>query len=180
MSRADEDLLRRCAAGDTSAWLRLVRDHAGLVFAIARRAGAPHDVCEDVAQIVFATLSRRIGSIRDPGGLASWLATTTRREAWRALRRARRGESEAAPGVTEPAADDTTSELLRHQELRTALEELGGRCRELLTLLYLRDPPVGYEQISDVLTMPVGSIGPTRRRCLEKLAGILGEGGSKQ
>lgn len=173
-------LIDRCLQGDQAAWAALVDLHAGLVYAVARRCGLKEDQCDDVAQSVFSTLVRRLSSISDRAALPGWLATAARREAWRVKRRADRAAS-ADPCGPEPAAvgDDPLaglSDLEDAQRVRTALSELGQRCRDLLMAVVSAAKP-DYAAISQRLGIPMGSIGPTRARCLAKLAELLGLGG---
>ncbi len=171
MVESDRDNFTRCLAGDEAAWRRLIAAHAPLVYAVARKQGLREDQCDDVAQSIFSALARRIGSIRDAQALPAWLITSTKRESWR-IRRATMQTDASAP---EPAADDhrTMERLESMHQVRRGLDELGGRCKELLTLLFLADGAPDYQQISRTLDIPVGSIGPTRARCLAKLAEIL-------
>ncbi len=164
-------LIDRCIAGDALAWEQLVRRHAGLVYAVCRRHGLDPHGCDDVAQEVFARLAGALRDIRDPDSLPGWLATTARREAWRAKQRGgREAPTDATDSVVEqPAIDD----LISHARLRDALEELGGRCRDLIHALYFRPITPSYEGLARELGVPIGSLGPTRQRCLAKLAAIL-------
>lgn len=128
--------------------------------------------CEDVAQTVFVILLRRLASLRDVESLPKWLMTTTRRECLRVLRRrgALVGDIGDAPDLAvEPpdTADDESAAL------HGALASIGERCHRLLTLLFLTDPPPDYTAISAALGVPIGSIGPTRARCLAKLHAAL-------
>jgi RNA polymerase sigma factor (sigma-70 family) len=170
-----DSLILLCRAGDERAWRRLVDSYAGLVYAIARASRLPDDVCDDVAQATFAALSSNIHRLSDDRVLASWLRTTASRFCWRASKRVR--SARALPAAHEPAStpdDPTLDRLEMHLRVRIALDELGGRCKELLTALYLAPDGAAYEQIGERLGMPHGSIGPTRRRCLAKLAELLG------
>lgn len=168
-------LLQRCADKDQAAWRSLVAEFTPLIFAIGRRSGLTDDNCEEAAQAVFTALWKRLESIRDARALTAWITTAARRECWKLARAAgRHASSEAAEPAAE-LAEPEAERLERHFHLHRALEELGDRCRALLNRLYLLDPPATYEQISLDLNMPVGSIGPTRRRCLERLAELLGE-----
>lgn len=168
-------LLERCRGGDQAAWGVLVREYGGLVFAVARRCGLAEDACEDVAQITFASLASHLGSLREPAALPGWLATTARREA---IRRSKAdGPRQGSLITIEPASDDrppSIEDLEDHQRLRSALERLGDRCRKLLRALYFEASTPDYRGIADRLGMPVGSIGPTRQRCLAKLAELYG------
>lgn len=179
MADSDE-LLKACAAGDQRAWRVLVDSHAGLVFATARRQGLTEDECQDVAQMVFATLARRIDSIQRANALPAWLITTSQRAAWR-ITKARRRASEAAAASARQSSEavalnEETDELDRLQRihaLKGGMGELGQRCRRLLEMLYFDRVEHTYEQIARELEVPMGSIGPTRQRCLASLAQIL-------
>lgn len=172
MLESDRDLFVRCLAGDNAAWDRVISAHAPLVYAVARAQGLKEDQCDDVAQSVFSALVRRIASIRDAQALPAWLITSTKREAWRV----RRASVKLQPGEAEPDHQNESSldKLESVHQVRRALEELGGRCKELLTLLFLADGSPDYQVISQTLEIPVGSIGPTRARCLAKLAEMMG------
>ncbi len=153
----------------------LVERYAPLIWSICRRyrlAGADAD---DVGQIVWLHLVDHLGNLRDPAALAGWLATTTQRECLRVLRTAQRPPAAASVFDAENIPDQRTGiaeqEVLRaerHAALREALTHLPVRCQQLIALL-TEDPPVPYAQISATLRIPVGSIGPTRSRCLAKL-----------
>jgi RNA polymerase sigma factor (sigma-70 family) len=165
-----QDLLERARAGDERAWAGFVDAFAPLVFAIARRHGLPPDACDDIAQDVFRSLVRSLSSIRDAQALPAWLGTTTRRLCWKA-----RKTRPVATEALEPAAPDERdlAQLERHALLREALSRLGERCEQLLRFLYLVSPAPSYEQIAASLDMAIGSIGPTRQRCLARLASLL-------
>ena len=117
----------------------------------------------------------QLDNIRDPAALPGWLATTTRRECGRIARAARRpcdaGHALAAGTIPDDRAQGAEQDLLaaeRHAALREAFGQLPPGCQQLLALL-IDDPALSYAEISARLGVPVGSIGPTRRRCLDKL-----------
>ena len=181
-------LVERCLGGDGRAWALLVNRYEALVFTTARRSGLRADEAEDVMQDVFYILMNCLCDLRDVGRIGGWLATTTRREAWRKIRnRPQVVESELEPGTWEAllgaahVGDDSTSPEAVLQKLQDrvlvdeALERVGGDCKRLLRTLFGTNEPLSYQEISAKLNMPVGSIGPTRRRCLERLARILAE-----
>lgn len=175
-----EQLIERCRTGDQAAWGRLVDSFAGYVFAIARRHALREDQCEDVAQTVFSTLSRRIDQIEQAAALQGWLATTTKRECWRVIKSARRAGHATGSSVTEPSVESAVDELLVRVEaaqlVRLALEQIGHKCRLLIEELFLRASTPDYSAIAARLSIPIGSIGPTRNRCLAKLAERLRQG----
>jgi len=165
----------RARDGDQLAWDAIVERYAPLVWSICHRYRLVGADAGDAAQAVWLHLVDQIGKIRDPAALPGWLATTTERECGRIVRAARRTWP---PGqVLDPAdipdeqvalAEDELLRAERHAALREALADLPVPCQQLIALL-VEDPPLPYAQISDRLGIPVGSIGPTRRRCLAKL-----------
>ena len=170
------DLVMRARDGDQLAWDAIVERYALLVWAICRRYRLAGADAGDAAQAVWLHLVDHIGKIRDPAALPGWLATTTGRECTRLVRAARRTcppgaqvlDPEDIPDEQAVLADDELLRLERHAALREALADLPPPCQQLIALLTL-DPPLPYAQISARLGIPVGSIGPTRRRCLAKL-----------
>jgi RNA polymerase sigma factor (sigma-70 family) len=169
------DLVMRARDGDQQAWDAIVERYAPLVWSICRRYRLAGTDAEDAGQAAWLQLVDHIGQIRDPAALPGWLATTTGRECGRIVRAARRTsppggvlDPEDTPDEQAPRADDELLAAERHAALREALAGLPPPCRRLIALL-AEDPPVPYAQISARLGIPVGSIGPTRRRCLAKL-----------
>jgi len=132
-----------------------------------------HDI-EDVAQNVWLLLVGQLGTLREPAALPGWLATTTRRECLRVVTAARKSErlgtelDEAAQFVADTVVDEEILVAERNAALRAAFAELPPRCQQLLSML-LRDPPCSYGTISATLGIPIGSIGPQRARCLERM-----------
>jgi RNA polymerase sigma factor (sigma-70 family) len=165
-----QSLVDRCSRGDQAAWRSLVDRYAGVVYAVARRHRLPPDLCDDVAQATFTALARGIGSLQASEALTAWLTTTAKRECWRI---ARRREDRFTPEPHAVSSDTALESLERHQRLREALDAIGDRCRDLLRALFFETDRPDYALIADRLAIPVGSIGPTRARCLAKLAGIL-------
>ncbi|HWJ66063.1 MAG TPA: sigma-70 family RNA polymerase sigma factor [Nocardioides sp.] len=164
--------------GDQHAWDAIVDRFLPLVGAVVRAHRLSEADGDDVSQTVWLRLVEHLGDLREPNALPGWIRTTTRNECLRLL--AARGrvrpvdpqeDPGAAGGLDAVAADVSDEELLaaeRRQLLREALSELPAGRRDLLMLL-LEDPPVGYEEISRRLAIPIGSIGPTRARALEQL-----------
>jgi RNA polymerase sigma factor (sigma-70 family) len=165
------DLVTRASAGDRQAWDALVERYAPLVWSICRTHQLAAADAEDVGQSVWLQLVDKLATIRDPAALPGWLATTTRRECGRVRCAARRlvlGQMLDVPDNRTATAELELMAAERHAALREALTGLPLRCQQLIALL-IEDPPVPYAQISAELGIPVGSIGPTRRRCLDKL-----------
>lgn len=173
----DAALLRACLAGDQDAWTTLVNRYTRLVYSIAFKSGLNEQDAGDVVQNVFTIVLRRLESLQQPDRFSAWLITTSHRESWR-IGKPRR-EHLSDDGV-EPVDPDPTAESLvvewEHAALtHQALERLGDRCRRLLDLLFLHDAEPGYEAIAAELGIAVGSVGPTRGRCLKQLKGHLAE-----
>jgi RNA polymerase sigma factor (sigma-70 family) len=132
----------------------------------------------DVVQTTWLRLVEHLGRLQEPERVGAWLATTARREALRALRHSsRQVPTEELPETpTETHLGAALLEAERDRALWQAFGGLSERCQTLLRIL-VTDPPPSYEEISAALDMPIGSIGPTRARCLERLRGLAeGEG----
>jgi RNA polymerase sigma factor (sigma-70 family) len=183
----DTVLISRCVEGDEAAWESLVRRYANLVYAIASRSGLSDDEAADAFQAVFVIVWRNLDLLDEPQAFAGWLATIARRETWRIARGRRRTRErveqmaadpagEALPGKPAPA-DEALDRAERAALVQHAVEGLDGRCREMLTILFWETPTPPYEEVAGRIGMPLGSLGPTRARCLEKLRRRLEEAG---
>jgi RNA polymerase sigma factor (sigma-70 family) len=163
------DLVTGARKGDKQAWDALVERYSPLIWSICRRHRLRDADAEDVGQSVWSHLVDQLDNVRDPAALPRWLVTTTRRECLRVLRAAR--EPLAAGYRLDAQILPDEQELLvaeRHAALREAFLALPPSDQRLIGLL-LEDPPVPYAEISSRLGIPVGSIGPHRGRCLDKL-----------
>jgi RNA polymerase sigma factor (sigma-70 family) len=170
------DLVTRAKNGEQQAWDALVERYAPLIWSICRRYRLERADAEDVSQAVWFTLVARLDHLRDPAALPGWLATTTRRECGRVLHAAGRRRAGERVLIAANLSDTETApvdhELLVAEQqaaLREAFARLPPACQQLLTLLSA-DPPVPYAEISARLGIPAGSIGPNRRRCLDRLS----------
>ena len=167
-------LVTRAQAGDQRAWNALVERYAPLVWSICRRYELGGADAADVGQNVWLRLVDQLGKIRDPAALPGWLATTTRRECSRVLcaRSSHAAvlvlDAENIPDQQTGLAEHALLAAERHAALREAFTDLPPGCQRLIAML-IDDPPVPYANISAELGIPIGSIGPTRRRCLDKL-----------
>ena len=169
------DLVNRAAQGDKHAWDALVERYVPLIWSICRKYRLGEADAEDVGQNVWLQLFDHLGKIRDPAALPGWLATVTRRECLRVTGAAQRrlivGYVIDAETIVDERSEAADHELLaaeRHAALREAFATLPPSDQRLVALL-LEDPPLPYVEISGRLGIPIGSIGPTRRRCLDKL-----------
>jgi RNA polymerase sigma factor (sigma-70 family) len=165
-------LVERAAAGDRRAWDAIVDRFSPLVWRVARTHGLSDTDAADVFQATWLHLLEHVGDVQQPERLAGWLVTTTRREALRILRHNGRVRpvDEPALNIADPAEEAIAIILLgeRDAAIRRAFDSLPRRDRLLLTML-VSDPPVSYEEIAEVLGRRIGSIGPTRARCLARL-----------
>jgi RNA polymerase sigma factor (sigma-70 family) len=171
-------LVRHARAGDRQAWEELVKRFAPLVWSICRRLGLARPDAEDAGQQVWLRLFEHLAELREPAALPGWLVTTTRRECLRVLRvrgqdaelmdMAGAGDHEVAVGQDLTSVEEAVLAAEREAALRDAFRQLRPDCRQLLELL-TRDPPMRYREISAKLGIAIGSIGPTRGRCLAAL-----------
>ena len=172
-------LVRQAASGDQAAYDALVGRFGALVWHIARAHRLNNEDAADVSQTVWLRFVEQLDRLREPSRAGAWLATTARRECLAVIRRAGRvvpvdlvsldhqGVSQLPPVVAVDAEQLEARD--RVAAVRSAFADLSDQCQALLRLLSA-DPPVAYDHISAALAMPVGSIGPTRQRCLRRLA----------
>lgn len=184
----DEHLIALCRAGEAAAWNTLVERFQRLIYTVPRRARLSEAEAADVFQETFTRLFEHLHRLDDPSRVRAWLVTTARRETLRMLRQAALVASPAAAepqdaddgtdpleriAGADPLPEDMLGEIQQHDLLRRAFERLGERCRSLLDALFLQDPPQAYELVSARLGLAMGSIGPTRARCLGELRGLM-------
>ncbi len=181
----DQELIRRCREGSAGAWRRVLNKYERLVYSIPLRLGLSWDDAADVAQITFTILIKNLDSLPDDSRLGPWLATVARRHTWRLMERNRRetvSESLDYMLLTQSAVllGKHDADSIEHWELAewldAGLSKLSPRCRELLLALYFQPEQYSYAEIVEHMGMPLGSIGPTRARCLKRLKQILDEG----
>lgn len=171
-------VVHRAAKGDALAWNRLVDQYGRLIWSITREFNLVESDAADVVQTTWMRLLEHIGRLQHPERVGSWLAVTARNECLRHLASRKRVvlvREEVAfdiPAEHEPEVDAALLARESAATVREAMAHLPTRWQRLITLL-MADPPVSYAEISDELGLPVGSIGPTRARCLAKLRVLL-------
>ncbi len=173
----DADLISRCRGGEERAWRVLVDRYQRLIYTVARRGGLDDHGCADVFQGVFGQLFESLDRIERPGQLRAWLVTLARRQTLRHFRHS--GRTVAADDAGDPIDEladpspwppDLLDDLEQMHLLETAMARLDDRCRRLLQQLFAEDHErLPYEEIATQLGLALGSIGPTRARCLAKL-----------
>ena len=174
--QSDRELIAACITGEAWAWDALVDRYKRLIYSVALRAGLGQEDAADVFQTVFVLLLEKVHGIRDPQALGAWLITTTKRQSWRVLKKRQREPTDerdvtSGPSAAEQCPDE--SSWADQALVRDALAQLGERCRRLLWLLYYDRSEPSYEHIGRQLEMPLGSVGPTRARCLQKMRKLL-------
>lgn len=163
--------------GDADAMGALVRRVTPLLWHVARCYRLDSASAEDVTQNTLLAFVRHSQEIAEPHAVLRWLIVTTRREAMRTATRQDRIElvDEAARTVPAPESDEPERVALATAAQRVLwrnVAQLSERCRQLLRVIAFAERP-DYATLSGALGMPVGSIGPTRGRCLAKLKVLL-------
>lgn len=175
---SDSELIESCIAGDREAWEALVSRYQRLIYSLPLKMGLPPEDAADIFQQVCVILIEKLSHLRKHEKLASWLITTTSREAWKISKARRKTQSTDETGedgeeVQIASGDPLPSEarmlLERQQLVRNAVQALPERCRNLVAMLFYEDKEEKYIDIAQRLGIPVSSVGPTRARCLEKL-----------
>jgi RNA polymerase sigma factor (sigma-70 family) len=166
------ELVRLAASGERAAWESLVERYEGLLWGVARSHRLDAASASDVVQTTWLKLLEHVDELRNPDALSGWLATTARNECLRVLRHQARTiptEDDRIPEDSMPSnLDAQLLERERDAALWRAFATLSARCQTLLRML-ASDPAPTYDDVSAALGMPIGSIGPTRGRCLETL-----------
>ena len=182
----DGALVARCRNGDGAAWGELVQRFQRLVYAVVTRAGLDEHTAADVFQTVFERLLAHLPKLEHPERIHAWVVTTAKREALRVRHLGHRNVSmtrtddASGEGIEDtladdaPLAEDMLDELQQLDLLRRGMDRLDARCRDLLTLVFRdEDDQLGYVDVARQLVMPVGSVGPTRARCVDKLRRLV-------
>ena len=174
-------LLEGCRNGERAPWDRLVARYGRLVYSIPMNMGLRSEDADDIVQATFAELLSNIDSIRDPERLGSWLATVSKRQSIRVIERRerdRRGLDSLPTDIVDN--DEWTRRVEEIEWVEQAMATLSDRCRRLLTELYFTDPAPAYEDIARRLGIALGSVGPTRGRCLAAMEAELARRGDVQ
>lgn len=174
----DQELIARCRAGDAEAWEHLLQSYERLVFSIPLSYGLSHDEAADVTQLTFTALIQALDSLAPGSRLGPWLAAVARRYTWRALERQLRQipadiTSLDAAALIDPESDTPFERWELIEWLHSGLRRLSERCRTLLIALYFAGDEPAYSEVAARLGIPLGSIGPTRARCLKRLRQAL-------
>lgn len=177
---SDRDLILACRDGQIGAWRGLLDKYERIVFSVPRRYGLSSEDAADITQLTFTILVQSIDNLPEDSTLGAWLTTVARRHTWRLLQRNRREgiKKQTDPEESEQIAGVDTDNI-EHWELTEWLDHglslVGEHCRDLISALYLDPEQPSYAEVAARLGMAVGSVGPTRIRCLKRLREALGE-----
>lgn len=178
------DLFGQWREGRTRAMDELVRLMSPVLWHVVRAYGLDRALAEDVVQTTWLTLVRRHETILDPKAVSGWLTTCARREAWRVGKLQRRADPTEVEHLEphlpiQASAEDSAVDGDQTSRLWSAVATLDERCRRLLRVVAFEERP-DYARLAQDLSMPIGSIGPTRQRCLAKVRAVLeGAGGER-
>lgn len=176
-TQSDQTLIQRTLQGDLAAFEHLVERHRGIVFRVATRIVGPDDA-EDVSQDVFLRAFHRLGQFRGTASFRTWLLQITQNTALNALTRSRRRPTEMVADSPEAADQDPVRQPVTELERRERQQRLELKLRvlrpEYRSLLVLRDlEGLSYNEISDVLEMPLGSVKGRLHRARDELIELL-------
>ena len=171
------DLVSEARAGNEDALGQIVTELSPLLWQVARSAGLDTGDAEDVLQTVWLRLVSHLDGIHDSAALTSWLVTTTKRESWRvraAIRKQPPTDSDLLDELPDqrPGSEELVIVDDQRRALWQAIGQLSRRCQALLRIIAFAPRP-DYAAVAAALGMPIGSIGPTRGRCLAKLRALL-------
>jgi len=169
--------------GESAALDDLVRLLSPMLWQVVRASGLDRATAEDVVQTTWLVLVRSGESITEPRAVAGWLCTSARREAWRVAKQSTRQRPVEEETIARKLPDEPAPEAQivlddDNARLWQCLGTLPERCQRLLRIVAAEARP-DYTVIATELGMPVGSIGPTRGRCLDKLRRELGLAGGR-
>jgi RNA polymerase sigma factor (sigma-70 family) len=173
-TKDDASLVKDCIQGHELAWSSLIEKYKNLIFSIPIHYGFSEEDSADVFQSVCIDLLSELPHLREPQALPAWLIQVTRNKCFHRRQALQAQKVQAIDDLDQAAASRCEPENIitlvqQEQILRDALSELAPQCRELIRMLFLEEPPRRYQQVAKELKLAQGSIGFTRRSCLEKL-----------
>lgn len=172
-----EEHVEDLRAGQPAAWQRFMKEQGRVILAVGRRVGLDANDREELFQNTCLIAYRSIDQLRDASRLSSWVYSIAYRTGIELVRKRKQlGPDDAEMerlASSEPSPEQILERIEVSRKVRQGLDKIGDTCRGLLDLLYLHPDEPSYEEISKRLSMPIGSIGPTRARCLEKLRKAL-------
>lgn len=167
----DESLVTACLIGDEQAWETLLARYNRLIYTIPLRFGFSKAMADEIHQETCLIMLEKMDTLRDRQQLSSWIMTVTRRaciKRWRTNKTEEIELSDTAHTV-ESNLDENIMQLEAQFLIQESFKRLSERCQQIVEALFLREPPLTYEEIAEQLEISLGSVGPTRARCLDKL-----------
>lgn len=171
---SDSYLIEECLKGKESAWSDLIDKYKNLIFSIPIRYGFSEEDSADIFQAVCMDLLAELPRVREPKALPAWLIQVSRNKCFHRKQMLQRNRVQEIDDFDPPAAsvkepENLIAQVQQEQLVREVLSELSPQCRQLVQMLFFEDPPRPYEQVAKQLKLAPGSIGFTRRNCLDKL-----------
>jgi RNA polymerase sigma factor (sigma-70 family) len=171
--QSDADLIAECIKGKESAWSTLINKYKNLIFSIPIRYGFSEEDSADIFQSVCMDLLAELPRLRDPKALAGWLIQVSRNKCFHRKQSLLRSKVQEIDDIEQQAVsgepENLVSQVQQEQLLREALADLPAQCQKLIKMLFFENPSVPYAEIAKKLQLARGSIGFTRRSCLDKL-----------
>lgn len=176
MEQTDEYLVNQCIKGNSRAWACLVKRYRRLIYHFPSKAGLSSEDCDEVFQETLLSFYKQLDRITNLENLSFWISKVAQRSTWKAVNRnLKYADLSDNYDVADPSQIPEGDLELKHQQMkmRLALSELNEKCRQLLIALFYESDENDYKKISEELGIAMGSIGPTRNRCLAKFKKIL-------
>ena len=182
-AKTDARLIQECLRGSEEAWVSLIERYKNMILSIATRQGLDRQDAVDVFQSVVTDLLSELPRLREPQAFQAWLIRIAVHRCFKWKRQNRREiaaenwDDEDSPAQAAAVQEDLIQQAQNEQILRQALEQLSAQCRELIHLLFYEIPARPYSEVAQILDLAVGSIGFTRRKCLDRLRTMLDRAG---
>jgi RNA polymerase sigma factor (sigma-70 family) len=176
MAKSDLEIWQGILAGDNKSWGELVCRYQSLVYAVCLRAGLSTSDIAECFQNTWVSLYNHRNKVKEPARLSAWLVTTAKREALRLRRQSAKTIDEDEYLFWHQSAelpDEELEKTERQAQLEISLDALNERCRKILRAFFFAPESKSYEEIARNFGIPVNSLGPIRKRCLERLKAIL-------
>jgi RNA polymerase sigma factor (sigma-70 family) len=176
----DTRLVKECLAGNEAAWAQLIDKYKALIYSIPIKYNLPPQEAADVFQGTCVELLVRLPELREPRALPKWLIQVAHHECYRVKRLSQRvvsrdSEENSPEPETPPIAESLVQQTQEEQMLREAMATLTPQCHRLVEMLFFESPSRPYAQVAAELGLALGSVGFTRRKCIERLRRQLEE-----
>jgi RNA polymerase sigma factor (sigma-70 family) len=177
--RSDPELIQACIEGDGAAWEILVNRYKRLVYSIPFKWGLQREDAMEIFQAVWLDCFQELRLLRDVDRLQAWLVRIAVRKCYRFKEKTKADPATVEIMENDQSADDPTGDLIQRLDqehmIRTAIEKLSPRCKQVIQALFFEEPFPSYAAIASRLGLSPNSVGFTRDRCLERLGKLLQE-----